>query len=184
LPRTTLRLRASGPKRAALTDQAEPDVLAYMSFPAAQRRKPHSTNPLERLNGQIKRRARMGWRTPKVPSPTGRWAWKLCADARTISGTTRQFDLRKRVNGWSGQVRETPQVQRPRDRPGRESKTGVVRTLVPRHERCNACLPFGVCVADAMWSSFRTRAQVCCWRHEFHLEQATPRTSLAVDYLQ
>jgi putative transposase len=44
------------PKLAALMDQAEPDVLAYMSFPAQHRVKLHSTNPLERLNGEIKRR--------------------------------------------------------------------------------------------------------------------------------
>ena len=37
-------------------DQAEPDVLAYMSFPPQHRVKLHSTNPLERLNGEIKRR--------------------------------------------------------------------------------------------------------------------------------
>jgi hypothetical protein len=37
-------------------DDAEPDVLAYMSFPAPHRAKLHSTNPLERLNGEIKRR--------------------------------------------------------------------------------------------------------------------------------
>ena len=50
------QLRGSVPKLAALMDQAEPDVLAYMSFPAAHRVKLHSTNPLERLNGEIKRR--------------------------------------------------------------------------------------------------------------------------------
>ena len=44
------------PKLATLMDQAEPDVLAYMSFPAQHRTKLHSTNPLERLNGEIKRR--------------------------------------------------------------------------------------------------------------------------------
>ena len=37
-------------------DQAETDVLAYMDFPAAHRTKLHSTNPLERLNGEVKRR--------------------------------------------------------------------------------------------------------------------------------
>jgi transposase-like protein len=37
-------------------DGAEPDVLAYMSFPPQHRTKLHSTNPLERLNGEIKRR--------------------------------------------------------------------------------------------------------------------------------
>ena len=37
-------------------DEAEPDVLAYMSFPREHRTKLHSTNPIERLNGEIKRR--------------------------------------------------------------------------------------------------------------------------------
>jgi len=37
-------------------DEAESDVLAYMSFPAAHRPKLHSTNPIERVNGEIKRR--------------------------------------------------------------------------------------------------------------------------------
>ena len=37
-------------------DQAEPDVLAYMTFPKEHRTKLHSTNPIERLNGEIKRR--------------------------------------------------------------------------------------------------------------------------------
>ena len=50
------QLRPKPPKLAVLMDQAEPDVLAYMSFPAQHRTKLHSTNPLERLNGEIKRR--------------------------------------------------------------------------------------------------------------------------------
>lgn len=50
------QLRSSVPKLAALMDHAEQDVLAYMSFPTAHRVKLHSTNPLERLNGEIKRR--------------------------------------------------------------------------------------------------------------------------------
>ena len=37
-------------------DEAETDVLAYMAFPAQHRAKIHSNNPLERLNGEIKRR--------------------------------------------------------------------------------------------------------------------------------
>src|SRR6202167_2939059 len=44
-------------KLAALMDEAETDVLAYMGFPAQHRAKLHSTNPLERLNGEIKRRS-------------------------------------------------------------------------------------------------------------------------------
>ena len=50
------QLRPRVPKLAALMDEAETDVLAYMSFPAAHRPKLHSTNPIERLNGEIKRR--------------------------------------------------------------------------------------------------------------------------------
>ena len=37
-------------------DEAQHDVLAYMSFPKEHRAKLHSTNPLERVNGEIKRR--------------------------------------------------------------------------------------------------------------------------------
>lgn len=50
------QLRPRVPKLAVLMDEAEPDVLAYMSFPAVHRTKLHSTNPIERLNGEIKRR--------------------------------------------------------------------------------------------------------------------------------
>jgi transposase-like protein len=50
------QLRPKLPKLAAFLDEAETDVLAYMMFPAAHRTKLHSTNPIERLNGEIKRR--------------------------------------------------------------------------------------------------------------------------------
>jgi transposase-like protein len=50
------QVRPKLPKLAALLDAAEEDVLAYMTFPKEHRAKIHSTNPLERLNGEIKRR--------------------------------------------------------------------------------------------------------------------------------
>lgn len=50
------QMRPKLPKLAALMDDAEPDVLAYMTFPKECRAKLHSTNPIERLNGEIKRR--------------------------------------------------------------------------------------------------------------------------------
>ena len=50
------QLRPKAPKLAALMDEAEHDVLAHMSFPREHRTKLHSINPLERLNGEIKRR--------------------------------------------------------------------------------------------------------------------------------
>ena len=51
------QLRPRWPKLAALMDKSEADVLAYMAFPAQHRTKLHSTNPLERLNKEVKRRA-------------------------------------------------------------------------------------------------------------------------------
>src|SRR3954447_21187135 len=50
------QLRPKLGKLAAFMDDAEADVLAFMSFPKDHRTKIHSTNPLERLNGEIKRR--------------------------------------------------------------------------------------------------------------------------------
>jgi len=45
------------PKLKIFVDDSLDDVLAYLSFPAQHRTKLHSTNPLERLNKEIKRRA-------------------------------------------------------------------------------------------------------------------------------
>lgn len=50
------QMRSKLPKLAGLMDDAEADVLAYMTFPKEHRAKLHSTNPIERLNGEIKRR--------------------------------------------------------------------------------------------------------------------------------
>ncbi len=50
------------PKLAATIDgepASEADVLAYMAFPKDHWTKLHSTNPIERLNGEIKRRTQV-----------------------------------------------------------------------------------------------------------------------------
>jgi len=49
-------LRAKLPKLAALLDEAEVDVLAFLNFPKEHWDKISSTNPIERVNGEIKRR--------------------------------------------------------------------------------------------------------------------------------
>ena len=51
------QVRGRWPKLATFMEEAEHDVLAYMSFPAQHRTKLHSTNPIERLNKEVKRRA-------------------------------------------------------------------------------------------------------------------------------
>ena len=50
------QLRPKAPKLATLMDDAEHDVLAYMTFPREHRTKLHSTNPIERVHAEIKRR--------------------------------------------------------------------------------------------------------------------------------
>ena len=51
------QLRPRFEKLGRLMDEAEHDVLAYMTFAAQHRTKLHSTNSLERLNKEVKRRA-------------------------------------------------------------------------------------------------------------------------------
>ena len=48
--------RAGFPRLAALLDDAEADVLAYLAFPREHWRQIWSNNPLERLNKEVKRR--------------------------------------------------------------------------------------------------------------------------------
>ena len=51
------QLRAKWPKLGAFIDDSEADVLTHLDFPVQHRSKIHSTNPLERLNKEVKRRA-------------------------------------------------------------------------------------------------------------------------------
>jgi putative transposase len=50
------RLRERFPRLSKLMDEAENDVLAHMSFPKSHWPQIHSTNPIERLNLEVKRR--------------------------------------------------------------------------------------------------------------------------------
>jgi len=51
------QLRQNWPKLASFIDDSETDVLSHLDFPEQHRTKLHSTNPLERLNKEVKRRA-------------------------------------------------------------------------------------------------------------------------------
>ena len=51
------QLRPKWPKLAAFIDDRHADVLAHMDFPTQHRAKLQSTNPLECLNKEVKRRA-------------------------------------------------------------------------------------------------------------------------------
>ena len=60
------QLRPKVPKLAVLMDEAEHDVLAYMSFPREHRQKLHSTNPIERLHAEVQ----ASHQRPSVSFPT------------------------------------------------------------------------------------------------------------------
>lgn len=64
------QLRAKFPKLSDLMDQAEHDVLAFMTFPRTHWPQTYSTNPLKRLNAEIMRRTHVVGILPNVASIT------------------------------------------------------------------------------------------------------------------
>jgi putative transposase len=56
------------PEAAQILAEAQDDILAYMAFPKAHWTRIYSTNPLERLNREVKRRADVVGVFPDVPS--------------------------------------------------------------------------------------------------------------------
>ena len=78
------KIRPKVPKPATLMDEAEHDALACMSFPKERRAKLHSTNPIERLTGEIKRRTDVAGIFPNDEAIT-RLVGACCRN-RTMSG--------------------------------------------------------------------------------------------------
>lgn len=65
------QLAARIPKIGPYMDEAKAEVLAFAAFPRVHWRKIWSTNPLERLNKEIKRRARVVGSSPTKPPSSG-----------------------------------------------------------------------------------------------------------------
>ena len=57
LRKVVSQLEQHFPKAMDVLENAEHEILAYMNFPSIHHKQIHSTNPLERLNKEIKRRA-------------------------------------------------------------------------------------------------------------------------------
>jgi putative transposase len=73
------QLRPKLPKLAAFLDQAESDVLAYMTFPAQHRAKLHSTNPVRSSD------ALMSWASSPTRTPSS-VLWERSSSNRTMNG--------------------------------------------------------------------------------------------------
>ena len=82
-------------KLAELLNEAEEDVLAYTTFPRAHWTKIYSNNPIERLNGEIKRGANVVGilASPPFGSPTkppSSASWALSCWNRTKNGRCKE----------------------------------------------------------------------------------------------
>ena len=74
------------PKAAELLEQAENDVLAYMAFPSEHWSRIYSTNPLERLNREIKRRTEVVGVFPNEGSGNTPGRGRLDGAGRRVGG--------------------------------------------------------------------------------------------------
>lgn len=85
-------LKRSHPKVAAMLDEARPDILAFADFPTRHWTKIWSTNPLERVNKEIKRRTDVVGVFPTPPrscrSPERFWSSSTTNGMPAIAATS------------------------------------------------------------------------------------------------
>ena len=121
------QLRPKWPKLAAFIDDSETDVLSYLDFPEQHRSKLHSTNPLERLNKEVKRRADVVGIFPNEAAII-RLIGADCS-SKTMNGSCSTAICRLR--SWPNWLRPPPPIPgRSRARP---SQFQAIHCAVERH---------------------------------------------------
>jgi putative transposase len=88
------QLKAKWPKPSTFIDNSETDVLTYLDFPVQHRTKIHSTNPIERLHKEVKRRADVVGIFPNAASIVRLSA--PCCWSRTMNGPCNTVTCRSR----------------------------------------------------------------------------------------
>lgn len=81
----TRMLGKSHPKVAAMLEDAREDVLAFAGFPAKHWRQVWSTNPMERVNKEIKRRTDVVGGSPTWQPFSGSPAWSSSSPAAALT---------------------------------------------------------------------------------------------------
>ena len=71
---------------ARILEEAEPDALAYLDFPASHWKRPRANNVRERANGETRRRSRVAQVFPSVTSPRGAGGGGHVRHGRGVAG--------------------------------------------------------------------------------------------------
>ena len=133
------QLGARFPKVAALMADAKPEVLALAAFPRAHWQKIWSTNPLERINKEIKRRSRVVGIFPNEASAI-RLVGAILADLHDEWQATERRYLSEHSMATLSPERDT--IATAELTPGNQHRGSTPKPTTPRDApSCNSWLP-------------------------------------------
>jgi hypothetical protein len=134
-------------------------VLSYLDFPEQHRSKLHSTNPLERLNKEVKRRADVVGIFPNEAAiirligavlleQNDEWQLQhryMQVEVMAELAAAAASDLLRRRTAWMPKARPVCRCQAPQPRSGAPKAQGLIAALRPQHNppcrRSRPCHP-------------------------------------------